>query len=99
MCLEEAVGKLTFRVASIFWFERSWFACVPASPRTSRSSIGDCQYIRTGVRSGFAGNETRMIQRAAGVPHTIVNGELVIENGAVTGAFPRKVLRRKAREN
>ncbi len=45
------------------------------------------------------GNETRMIQRAAGVPHTIVNGELVIENGAVTGAFPGKVLRRKAREN
>jgi N-acyl-D-amino-acid deacylase len=42
------------------------------------------------------GNETRMIQNAAGVPYTIVNGELVIENGAPTGAHPGKVLRRCA---
>ena len=34
-----------------------------------------------------------MIQKAAGVPHTIVNGEVVIENGAPTGALPGKVLR------
>jgi N-acyl-D-aspartate/D-glutamate deacylase len=38
-------------------------------------------------------NETRMIQKAAGVPHTVVNGEVVIENGAPTGALPGKVLR------
>ena len=38
-------------------------------------------------------NETRMIQRAAGVHHTVVNGEVVIENGAATGAYPGKVLR------
>jgi len=45
------------------------------------------------------GNETRMIQKATGVPYTIVNGEIVIENGVATDAFPGKVLRRKAREN
>jgi len=39
------------------------------------------------------GNETRMIQKAAGVPITVINGEVVIENGAPTGAFPGKVLR------
>jgi N-acyl-D-aspartate/D-glutamate deacylase len=38
-------------------------------------------------------NETRMIQRAAGVHHTVVNGEVVIENGAATGACPGRVLR------
>jgi N-acyl-D-aspartate/D-glutamate deacylase len=39
------------------------------------------------------GDETRMIQRATGVPYTVVNGEVVIENGAVTGARPGKILR------
>jgi N-acyl-D-aspartate/D-glutamate deacylase len=39
------------------------------------------------------GNETRMIQKAVGVPHTVVNGEVVIENGAPTGAYSGKVLR------
>ena len=34
------------------------------------------------------GNETRMIQKAAGVPHTIVNGEVVIENGAPDRRLP-----------
>jgi hypothetical protein len=29
-----------------------------------------------------------MIQKAAGVPYTFVNGEVVIENGAPTGACP-----------
>jgi hypothetical protein len=38
-------------------------------------------------------NETRMIQRATGVHHTVVNGEVVIENGAATGAYPGRVLR------
>jgi N-acyl-D-amino-acid deacylase len=39
------------------------------------------------------GNERRMIQRATGVHHTLVNGEVVIENGAVTGVYPGQVLR------
>jgi N-acyl-D-aspartate/D-glutamate deacylase len=37
-----------------------------------------------------------MIQKATGVPHTIVNGEVLIENGAPTGAYPGKVLRPSA---
>jgi N-acyl-D-aspartate/D-glutamate deacylase len=34
-----------------------------------------------------------MIQKAAGVYHTVVNGEVVIENGAATGACPGQILR------
>jgi N-acyl-D-aspartate/D-glutamate deacylase len=40
-----------------------------------------------------------MIQKATGVPYTVVNGELVIENGAATGALPGKVLRPTAWKN
>jgi N-acyl-D-amino-acid deacylase len=39
------------------------------------------------------GKETRMIQKATGVHHTVVNGEVVIENGMATGAYPGKVLK------
>jgi N-acyl-D-amino-acid deacylase len=46
------------------------------------------EYVRD-----LPGNETRMIQKAAGVPYTVVNGEVMIENGAPTGALPGKVLR------
>jgi len=99
MCLEEAVGKLTFRVASIFGLSdrgllRAGFAADVAVFDPATVNTLEPEYVQD-----LPGNETRMIQRAAGVPHTIVNGELVIENGAATGAFPGKVLRRKAREN
>jgi N-acyl-D-aspartate/D-glutamate deacylase len=45
------------------------------------------------------GNETRMIQNAAGVHHTVVNGEVVIESGVATGACSGEILRPRARRN
>jgi N-acyl-D-aspartate/D-glutamate deacylase len=99
MCLEEAVGKLTFRVASIFGLSdrgllRAGFAADVAVFDPATVNTLEPEYVQD-----LPGNETRMIQKATGVPYTIVNGEIVIENGAATGALPGKVLRRKAREN
>ena len=96
MSLEAAVHKLTFRVASIFGLAdrgllRPGLAAdiVVFDPATVNTM--EPEYVKD-----LPGNETRMIQNAAGVPHTIVNGELVIENGAPTGALPGKVLRPSA---
>jgi N-acyl-D-amino-acid deacylase len=93
MSLEEAVNKLTFRVASVFGLSdrgllRAGFAAdiVVFDPATVNTL--EPEYVQD-----LPANETRMIQKAAGVPHTVVNGELVIEDGAPTGAFPGKVLR------
>jgi N-acyl-D-aspartate/D-glutamate deacylase len=93
MSLEEAVNKLTFRVASVFGLSdrgllRAGFAADIAVFDPATVNTLEPEYVQD-----LPANETRMIQRAAGVPHTIVNGEVVIENGAPTGAFPGKVLR------
>lgn len=93
MSLEEAVSKLTFRVASIFGLgDRGLLRPGMAADVTvfdpANVNTMEPEYVQD-----LPGNETRMIQKAAGVPHTIVNGQVVIENGAPTGAYPGKVLR------
>ena len=96
MGLEEAVSKLTFRVASIFGLSdrgllRSGLAADIAVFDPATVNTLEPEYVQD-----LPGNETRMIQKAVGVPHTVVNGEVVIENGAPTGSYPGKVLRPSA---
>jgi N-acyl-D-aspartate/D-glutamate deacylase len=99
MNLEEAVAKLTFRVASVFGLSdrgllRPGLAADIAVFDPATINTLEPEYVRD-----LPGNETRMIQRATGVPFTVVNGEVVIENGAPTGALPGKVLRPGAWKN
>ncbi|MBM2805489.1 MAG: Amidohydro 3 protein [Deltaproteobacteria bacterium] len=99
MPLEEAVSKLTFRVASIFGLNdrgllRPGMAADIAVFDPATVNTLEPEYVHD-----LPGNETRMIQKAVGVPYTVVNGELVIENGAPTGAYPGKVIRPTAWKN
>jgi len=96
MNLEEAVNKLTFRVASVFGLGdrgllRTGLAADIAVFDPATVNTLEPEYARD-----LPGDETRMIQKAAGVPYTVVNGEVVIENGAPTGAHPGKVLKPSA---
>jgi len=96
MSLEDAVNKLTFRVASIFGLGdrgllRPGLAADVAVFDPATVNTLEPEYVQD-----LPGNETRMIQKAVGVPHTIVNGQVVIENGAPTGALPGNVLRPSA---
>lgn len=98
MSLEEAVNKLTFRVASVFGLSdrgllRPGFAADIAVFDPATVNTLEPEYVQD-----LPANETRMIQKAAGVPHTIVNGEVVIQDGAPTGALPGKVLRPNGRD-
>ncbi len=93
MSLEDAVSKLTFRVASLFGLSdrgllRQGMAADIAVFDPATINTLEPEYIQD-----LPGNERRMIQKAAGVYHTVVNGEIVIENGAVTGVYPGRVLR------
>jgi N-acyl-D-amino-acid deacylase len=93
MKLEEAVSKLTFHVASLFGLGdrglvRPGFAADLAIFDPATINTLEPEYVQD-----LPAGETRMIQRAAGVHHTVVNGEVVIENGAPTGAYPGRVLR------
>ena len=38
------------------------------------------------------GGEKRLVQKATGVKMTVVNGEVLTEDGRHTGAFPGRVL-------
>ena len=93
MKLEEAVSKLTFRIASLFGLGdrglvRPGFAADLTIFDPATINTLEPEYVQD-----LPANETRMIQRAAGVYHTVVNGEVVIEHGAATGAYPGHVLR------
>jgi N-acyl-D-amino-acid deacylase len=93
MKLEEAVSKLTFRVALLFGLSdrglvRPGFAADLAIFDPATINTLEPEYVQD-----LPANETRMIQRAAGVHHTVVNGEVVIENGAPTGVYPGQILR------
>jgi N-acyl-D-aspartate/D-glutamate deacylase len=93
MPLEEAVAKLTFRVASVFGLGdrgllRPGLAADIAIFDPLTVNTREPEYVQD-----LPGNETRMIQKAIGVPYTIVNGEVVIDNGVPTAARPGKVLR------
>jgi N-acyl-D-aspartate/D-glutamate deacylase len=99
MGLEEAVAKLTFRVASVFGLNdrgllRPGLAADIAVFDPATVNTQEPEYVQD-----LPGNERRMIQKATGVPHTVVNGEVVIENGAPTGARPGKILRPTAWKN
>ncbi|MBM4296193.1 MAG: amidohydrolase family protein, partial [Deltaproteobacteria bacterium] len=92
MPLEAAVSKLTFRVASVFGLAdrgllRTGLAADIAVFDPATVNTQEPEYVQD-----LPGNETRMIQKATGVPFTVVNGEVVIENGAPTGTLPGKVI-------
>jgi len=43
--------------------------------------------------SDYPGGFQRMVQHAHGVIYTIVNGEVLLEQGEHTGAYPGRVIR------
>jgi N-acyl-D-aspartate/D-glutamate deacylase len=93
LSLEEAVRQLTFNVASIFGIRDrglvwpGWAAdLVLFDPEKV-----DSQDVEEA--SDYPGGFTRVLQHANGVHHTIVNGEVLVEEGEHTGAYPGKVIR------
>jgi N-acyl-D-aspartate/D-glutamate deacylase len=92
MGLEEAIRKLTFMVASIFGLHdrglvRPGMAAdlVVFDPRTVCDSEPE-------MASDLPAGERRLVQKAVGVKMTVVNGQVLTEDGAHTGAFPGRVL-------
>jgi N-acyl-D-aspartate/D-glutamate deacylase len=93
MTLESAVHKLTFMIASLFGFHDrglvrpGWAAdLVLFDPAT----VGALEPENA---RDYPGGTRRMIQRATGVHYTVVNGQVVIENGEYTGSLSGRILR------
>ncbi len=96
MPLEQAVHKLTFQVAAIYGIEdrglvRPGYAADFAifDPETVRPH--EAEWVQD-----YPADTRRLIQRADGMHYTIVNGQVVSEDGKLSGALPGQVLRGSA---
>jgi N-acyl-D-aspartate/D-glutamate deacylase len=92
MTLEEGIRKLTFMVASVFGLRdrgliRKGMAAdlVVFDPRT----VQECE---PEMVNDLPAGEPRLIQKAEGISATVVNGEVLIESGEHSGAYPGRVL-------
>ena len=93
MSLEHAVRRLTFDSASAFGiYDRGLLQpgmvadLVVFDPDTVRPLPED-------VVHDFPNNGWRMRELAEGIHYTVVNGEVLLEKGTHTGAYPGRVLR------
>lgn len=93
MSLEEAVSKLTLVPATLFGLTdrgliRSGFAADLAifDPAT----VGP---VEPHLAQDYPAGESRLVQPARGIVATVVNGEVLTEDGRHTGTLPGRVLR------
>ena len=92
MPLEEAVRKLTFMVASIFDIRdrgllRPGYVADVAVFDPDTVMAEDREMV-----NDLPGGEPRYVQHARGMHCTIVNGEVLMEDGQHAGAYPGRVL-------
>jgi N-acyl-D-amino-acid deacylase len=94
MTLEEGVRRLTSQPADLFGF--------PQRGRIAPGAAADLaifDYERIGCaprpesRHDLPGGGLRLVTTSRGVEYTIVNGQVLYEHGAHTGALPGQVLR------
>lgn len=91
--LEQAIHKLTFHVASVYGIEgrgllRPGFAADVTifDPKTIKACAPEWA-------EDYPAATKRLIQRSEGVCQTIVNGQVVYEDGKISGEMAGKVLR------
>jgi N-acyl-D-amino-acid deacylase len=97
MSLEEGVRKLTFMVASIYGLnDRGLIRPGMAADLVlfNPDEVGDCEPEAV---SDLPGGEKRLVQKAKGIQMTIVNGQVLTEEGRHTGTLPGRVLGRAER--
>jgi N-acyl-D-aspartate/D-glutamate deacylase len=93
MSLEDAIKKLTFLPASIFGIHdrgllRRGLAADLFVFDPEKIDLSDPEKV-----ADLPEGAPRYIQRAKGVHYTIINGAVLMKNGAHTGVYPGKVLR------
>jgi len=93
MSLEDAVKKLTFLPASLFGIHdrgllRRGMAADVVVFDPEKIDLAKPEKV-----ADLPEGAPRYIQRAKGIPYTIVNGSVLMKNGAHTGVYPGRVLR------
>ena len=93
MSLEDAIKKLTFLPASIFGFHDRGLLRRGMAADIFVFDPAKIDLAAPAKVTDLPEGAPRFTQGATGVHYTIVNGEVLMDNGAHTGAYPGRVLR------
>ena len=96
MSMEEAIRKLTFMPASIFGIHDRGLLRPGMAADIFLFDPAAIDLERPEQVNDLPEGAPRYIQHARGIRYTIVNGSVLMDNGAHTGAYPGKVLRSQA---
>jgi N-acyl-D-aspartate/D-glutamate deacylase len=93
LSLEHAVNSLTFKVASVFGIEgrglvRPGYAADLCIFDPETVGAGELEWAQD-----YPANTRRLIQRSEGMHYTIVNGQVICEDGQLSGDLPGQILR------
>lgn len=94
MSLEEGVRKLTFMVASIFGLHDRGLIRPGMAGDLALFDPATVRECEPEMANDLPGGERRLVQKAVGVKMTVVNGQVLTEDGEHTGALPGRVLGR-----
>jgi N-acyl-D-amino-acid deacylase len=93
MSMEDAIKKLTFLPASIFGIHDRGLLRRGMAADIFVFDPAKIDLIEPQKVQDLPEGAARYIQRAKGIPYTIVNGSVLMKNGTHTGVYPGKVLR------
>jgi len=96
MPLEEAIRKLTFIPASLFGFSDRGLVRPGMAADLMVFDSTTIAPLEPGVAQDLPGGAKRRKQLAKGIEWTVVNGQVLMEHGQHTGAYPGKVARSSA---
>jgi N-acyl-D-amino-acid deacylase len=93
MSLEEAIRKLTFVPASLFGFSDRGLVRPGMAADLNVFDPATISPLEPGEANDLPGGAKRRKQLAQGIEWTVVNGQVLMERGEHTGAYPGKVAR------
>jgi N-acyl-D-amino-acid deacylase len=93
MSLEDAIKKLTFLPASIFGIHDRGLLRRGMAADIFVFDPAEIDLAEPEKVQDLPEGAPRYIQRAKGIPYTIVNGSVLMKSGTHTGVYPGKVLR------
>jgi N-acyl-D-aspartate/D-glutamate deacylase len=93
MSLEEAIRKLTFVPASLFGFSDRGLVRPGMAADLMVFDPATISPLEPGEAHDLPGGAKRRKQLAQGIEWTVVNGQVLLERGEHTGAYPGKVAR------
>jgi N-acyl-D-aspartate/D-glutamate deacylase len=93
MPLEDAIRKLTFVPASLFGFSDRGLVRPGMAADLMVFDPETIAPLEPGVAQDLPGGAKRRKQLATGIEWTVVNGQVLMEHGHHTGAYPGRVAR------